>query len=50
VLNFKIYQTAFTNFQIGQASAMSLILFGVILLMTIIQFTYFRRRTVYEQV
>lgn len=50
VLNFKIYQTAFTNFQIGQASAMSLILFGVILLMTIIQFTYFRRRTIYEQV
>jgi multiple sugar transport system permease protein len=50
VLNVSIYQTAFVNFDIGAASAMSLLLFGVILLMTIIQFTYFRKRTVYQYV
>lgn len=50
VLNVSIYQTAFENFDIGAASAMSLVLFGVILLMTIIQFRFFRKRTVYEYV
>jgi multiple sugar transport system permease protein/sn-glycerol 3-phosphate transport system permease protein len=50
VLNVSIYQTAFENFNIGAASAMSLVLFGVILLMTIIQFRFFRKRTVYEYV
>lgn len=50
VLNVSIYQTAFVNFDIGGASAMSLLLFGVILLVTIVQFTWFRRRTVYQYV
>jgi multiple sugar transport system permease protein len=50
VLNVSIYQTAFVNFNIGQASAMSLVLFAPILLVTILQFTYFRRRTVYQYV
>ena len=50
VLNVSIYQTAFVNFDIGGASAMSLVLFGVILLVTIVQFTWFRKRTVYQYV
>jgi multiple sugar transport system permease protein/sn-glycerol 3-phosphate transport system permease protein len=50
VLNLSIYQTAFTDFRIGEASAMSVVLFVVVLIFTFIQFTYFRRRTVYEYV
>ena len=50
VLNVSIYQTAFVNFDIGGASAMSLVLFGVILIVTIVQFTWFRKRTVYQYV
>jgi multiple sugar transport system permease protein/sn-glycerol 3-phosphate transport system permease protein len=48
VVNLQIYQSAFVAFNIGDASAMSVILFLVILLFTILQFAYFRRRTVYE--
>jgi multiple sugar transport system permease protein len=48
VMNFHIYQSAFVGFHIGEASAMSVILFAVILLFTVGQFLYFRRRTVYE--
>jgi multiple sugar transport system permease protein/sn-glycerol 3-phosphate transport system permease protein len=50
VLNLSIYQTAFTDFRIGEASAMSVVLFVVVLIFTFIQFAYFRRRTVYEYV
>ncbi len=50
VLNLSIYQTAFTDFRIGEASAMSVVLFIVVLIFTFIQFAYFRRRTVYEYV
>jgi multiple sugar transport system permease protein len=50
VLNLSIYQTAFTDFRIGEASAMSVVLFVVVLIFTFIQFSYFRRRTVYEYV
>jgi multiple sugar transport system permease protein len=48
VMNFSIYQSAFVGFHIGEASAMSVILFAVILLFTIGQFLWFRRRTTYE--
>jgi multiple sugar transport system permease protein/sn-glycerol 3-phosphate transport system permease protein len=48
VMNLSIYQSAFVGFHIGEASAMSVILFLIILFFTITQFVYFRKRTVYE--
>jgi ABC-type sugar transport system permease subunit len=48
VLNLKIYQVAFTDFRLGEAAAMSVLLFGVILAFTIGQFMFFRNRTTYE--
>ncbi|HEX3813725.1 MAG TPA: sugar ABC transporter permease [Mycobacteriales bacterium] len=48
VMNLKIYQSAFVGFHIGEACAMSVILFLIILTFTIVQFAYFRRRTTYE--
>ncbi len=48
VANLNIYTTAFQGFRIGEASAMSVILFLIILVVTVAQFTYFNRRTTYE--
>jgi ABC-type sugar transport system permease subunit len=48
VANLNIYNTAFQGFRIGEASAMSVILFLIILIVTVAQFTYFNRRTTYE--
>jgi ABC-type sugar transport system permease subunit len=48
VLNLKIYQVAFTDFRLGEAAAMSVLLFAVILAFTIGQFLFFRNRTTYE--
>ena len=48
VANLNIYNTAFSGFRIGEASAMSVVLFLVILVITILQFRYFSRRTTYE--
>jgi len=48
VINYQIYTTGFQNFDVGSASAMSLTLFGVILVITFIQFRFFRNRTTYE--
>jgi len=48
VINYQIYTTGFQNFNVGSASAMSLTLFGVILVITFIQFRFFRNRTTYE--
>ncbi len=48
VANLNIYNTAFVGFRIGEASAMSVVLFMVILLITVLQFGYFNRRTTYE--
>ena len=48
VINYQIYSTGFRNFDVGSASAMSLLLFGVILAITFIQFRFFRNRTTYE--
>jgi multiple sugar transport system permease protein len=48
VINYQIYSTAFQSFNVGSASAMSLVLFGVILVITFAQFRFFRSRTTYE--
>jgi multiple sugar transport system permease protein len=48
VVNYQIYQTAFQNFDVGSAAAMSLLLFAVILVVTAIQFRFFRSRITYE--
>jgi len=48
VINYQIYQTAFQNFDVGSAAAMSLLLFAVILVVTVIQFRFFRSRITYE--
>jgi multiple sugar transport system permease protein/sn-glycerol 3-phosphate transport system permease protein len=48
VANLNIYQTAFSGFRIGEASAMSVVLFLVILAITVAQFRYFNKRTTYE--
>lgn len=50
VMNMLIYQNGFIGFRIGAASALSVILFAVILVVTLIQFRYFNKRTVYEMV
>jgi ABC-type sugar transport system permease subunit len=50
VMNQLIYTTAFRGFRIGIASAMSVILFLIILAVTIAQFSYFSKRTTYEMV
>lgn len=48
VMNSLIYKSAFVGFRIGDAAAMSVVLFALILVVTIAQFSYFRRRTTYE--
>jgi multiple sugar transport system permease protein/sn-glycerol 3-phosphate transport system permease protein len=48
VANLNIYNTAFAGFRIGEASAMSVVLFALIMIITIAQFRYFNRRTTYE--
>jgi len=48
VINYQIYSTGFRNFDVGSASAMSLVLFAVILVVTVVQFRFFRDRTTYE--
>jgi ABC-type sugar transport system permease subunit len=50
VMNQLIYFNGFRGFRIGAASALSVILFLIILAVTIAQFSYFRKRTVYEMV
>ncbi|HTT89889.1 MAG TPA: sugar ABC transporter permease [Acidimicrobiales bacterium] len=48
VMNFTIYQHAFQFLQIGYASALSVILFVIILVITVLQFLYFRKRLTYD--
>jgi multiple sugar transport system permease protein len=48
VLNLKLYQVAFTDFRLGEAAAMSVLLFAVILIFSIGQFLFFKNRTTYE--
>jgi multiple sugar transport system permease protein/sn-glycerol 3-phosphate transport system permease protein len=48
VVNYRIYDLAFNQFNGGYASAVAMVLFLVILIATVIQFRYFRSRTVYD--
>ncbi|MFI9592958.1 carbohydrate ABC transporter permease [Nonomuraea sp. NPDC052265] len=48
VLNFRIYETAFKQFDFGYASTLSMLLFGVILLVTLAQVRFFGKRTTYD--
>ncbi|MBI2755492.1 MAG: sugar ABC transporter permease [Chloroflexi bacterium] len=48
VLVYSIYLDAFVNFQFGYASAQSMVLFFIILLLTIIQFRFVERRVHYQ--
>jgi len=48
VASLNIYNTAFAGFRIGEASAMSVVLFLVILAITVVQFRYFNKRMTYE--
>lgn len=48
VMNILIYNNGFVGFRFGTASALSVILFLVILVVTLVQFNYFQKRAVYE--
>jgi multiple sugar transport system permease protein/sn-glycerol 3-phosphate transport system permease protein len=48
VINFKIYTTAFREFDFGYSSAMAMLLFVIILVVTLIQVRYFAKRTTYD--
>ncbi|GAA2315114.1 sugar ABC transporter permease [Nonomuraea roseoviolacea subsp. roseoviolacea] len=48
VLNFRIFGTAFREFDFGYASTLSMLLFAVILLVTLAQVRFFGRRTTYD--
>ncbi|NUW38360.1 sugar ABC transporter permease [Nonomuraea sp. SMC257] len=48
VINFRIFGTAFREFDFGYASTLSMLLFAVILLVTLAQVRFFGRRTTYD--
>jgi ABC-type sugar transport system permease subunit len=48
VYNYYIFQQGFQFFHMGYAAALSVILFIVILIVTLIQLTYLGRRTTYD--
>jgi multiple sugar transport system permease protein/sn-glycerol 3-phosphate transport system permease protein len=48
VLSLSIYQIGFTDSRLGEAAALSVLLFAVILVFSIGQFAFFRKRTTYE--
>jgi multiple sugar transport system permease protein len=48
VLNFEIFRQAFVYFHAGYASALSMVLFLVLVIITLLQVLYFRNRTVYD--
>lgn len=47
-MNYYIYQQAFQLFHAGYAATIAIALFALILLVTAVQFAYFRKRTVYD--
>ena len=47
-LVYSIYLDAFHNFQFGYASAQSLVLFAIILVLTVIQFAFVEKRVHYQ--
>ena len=48
VFVYSIYKEAFVNYQFGTGSAMALVLFVIILILTVIQFTVLERRVHYQ--
>lgn len=48
VMTYHIFVQAFRKFDFGYASAISVLLFAVILVVTMAQFAYFERRTTYD--
>ncbi len=48
VLNFNIFEQAFDFFHAGYASALSMVLFALLLIITLLQVLFFRNRTIYD--
>ncbi|TMR38169.1 sugar ABC transporter permease [Nonomuraea zeae] len=48
VMNFKIFHVAFREFDFGYAATLSIVLFLVILLVTLVQVRFFGKRTTYD--
>jgi multiple sugar transport system permease protein len=48
VINFRIYATAFREFDFGYASTLSMLLFAIILVVTLVQVRFFSKRTTYD--
>ena len=48
VIASRIYDEAFVNLRLGRAAAMAVVLFAVLVLITLIQQRYFRRRITYD--
>ncbi|RVX42511.1 carbohydrate ABC transporter membrane protein 1 (CUT1 family) [Nonomuraea polychroma] len=48
VLNFRIFETAFKEFDFGYAATLSTLLFAVIFLVTVAQVRFFGKRTTYD--
>jgi multiple sugar transport system permease protein len=48
VISFRIYQTAFAQFDMGDASVTAVVLFVVLILVTVAQQLYFRKRITYD--
>lgn len=48
VLNFETFQQAFDFFHAGYASALSMVLFAILIIITLCQVLFFRSRTLYD--
>ena len=48
VIVFRIWEEAFTNFRMGYASAMALVLFAIIFVLTVLQFRLSEKRVYYQ--
>ncbi|MET8863762.1 sugar ABC transporter permease [Nonomuraea sp. NPDC004580] len=48
VINFRIFETAFKQFDFGYASTLSMLLFLIILVVTLAQVRFFSKRTTYD--
>ncbi|TDD41423.1 sugar ABC transporter permease [Nonomuraea terrae] len=48
VINFRIFETAFKQFDFGYASTLSMLLFVIIFLVTLAQVRFFGKRTTYD--
>lgn len=48
VVVYNIYQDAFVNFRFGIGSAQALVLFAIILILTVLQFTFFEKKVHYQ--